>query len=319
MMQNLATPDIIMALMKTFIFILPGYIIGRLGIIGKHHTEGISALITCVCYPCLVISAMQMEFSMRVLNNCKYTVLIFMSASIIAILISRVVVRIRRLPPRQAGIYSFMMIFGNTGFIGLPVMSALFGSEAVFYGALCDSSYDIFMFTIGITLVRNAAAGEGDRPSLLQTAKGLLNPCFIGVLIGMTFFLLRIDLPDMLMEPVERIGSMTSPLAMIVVGAALSRVRMKNIFGCGAAYEVCVVKLLILPLIVLGIVKLTIGTGSLLASVIVMQSAMPCAMFSVILSERYDGDVDLASAGVMMTTLLCIFTIPLHAILLQYV
>lgn len=316
-MHSLAAADIILALTKTFIFILPGYIVGRLGIITKEHSEGLSALITCVTYPCLVIDAMQMEFSMEVLNNCKYTVLIFMGSSLLAIILSRLILRAVKLPPEKAGIFSFMLIFGNTGFIGLPVMSALFGQEAVFYGALCDSSYDIFMFTIGITLIRSAATGE--RAGVLKTAKGLINPCFIGVLIGLTLFLLHISLPPLIAEPVERIGSMTSPLAMIVVGGSLSRVRMRDVFGSGAAYQVCAFKLVILPLIVLGIVKLTIGTGSLLASVIVMQSAMPCAMFSVILSERYRGDVDLATAGVMMTTLLCILTIPLHAILLQHI
>ena len=78
-------------------------------------------------------------------------------------------------------------------------------------------------------------------------------------------------------------------------------------------------KLIVFPLIALVIVKLTIGTGSLLASVIILEAAMPCAMLTVILSERYKADVEFASAGVMLTTLLCIVTIPLFAILLQFI
>lgn len=316
-MQSLATPDIIAALAKTFIIILPGYIITKLGIINEQHTAGMSSLITCVTYPCLVITAMQMEFSMRVLNNCKYVVLIFLGAVIAALIMSKIVSKIVKLPPERAGIFAFMLVFGNTGFIGLPVLNGLLGSEAVFYGALCDSSYDIFMFTIGITLIRNGAS-DGEM-SLRDTLKGLINPCLIGVLIGLTLYICGIMLPDVIAAPVERIGTVTSPLAMIVVGSHLARVRIRELFTCGHAYLVCLMKLIVFPLIALLIVKLTIGTGTLLASVIVLQAAMPVAMLSVIFSERYHGDVKFASTGVMLTTLLCIITIPLHAILLQHV
>lgn len=316
-MENLATVDMITALAKTFIIILPGYIVTRLGILHKQHTAGMSALITCVTYPCLVITAMQMEFSMRVLNNCKYVVLIFFGAVVAALIVSKLITLLIKLPPERAGIFAFMMVFGNTGFIGLPVLNGLFGSEAVFYGALCDSSYDIFMFTIGITLIRNGASEE--KLNLRETMKGLINPCLIGVLIGLTLYICGITLPEIIAVPVERMGNITSPLAMIVVGSHLASVRIRDLFSSGAAWLVCLVKLIVFPLIALGIVKLTIGTGSLLASVIVMQAAMPVAMLSVIFSERYKGDVAFASTGVMLTTLLCIVTIPLHAILLQHI
>ena len=316
-MQSLATIDIIAALAKTFIIILPGYIVTKLGIINSQHTAGMSSLITCVTYPCLVITAMQMEFSMQVLNNCKYVVLIFLGAVICALIVSKIVSKIVKLPPERAGIFAFMLVFGNTGFIGLPVLNGLLGSEAVFYGALCDSSYDIFMFTIGITLIRNGASD--DDMSLGQTLKGLINPCLIGVLIGLTLYICGITLPEVIAVPVERIGNVTSPLAMMVVGSHLAHVRIRDLFTSGHAYLVCLMKLIVFPLIALLIVKLTIGTGTLLASVIVLQAAMPVAMLSVIFSERYKGDVSFASTGVMMTTLMCLITIPLHAILLQHV
>ena len=316
-MQNLATPDIILALAKTFIIILPGYIITKLGIINKTHTAGMSALITNVTYPCLVIMAMQMEFSMRILNNCKAAVLIFLGAVVVALVVAKIVTKLVRLPQNRAGIFAFMLVFGNTGFIGLPVLNGLLGSEAVFYGALCDSSYDIFMFTIGITLIRNSAAEE--KMSTLQTLKGLINPCFIGVLIGLALFICGITLPAVIAEPMDRIGNVTSPLAMMVVGSHLANIRLRDLITNKHAYLVCLMKLIVFPLIALVIVRLTIGTGSLLASVIILEAAMPCAMLTVILSERYKADVEFASAGVMLTTLLCIVTIPLFAILLQFI
>lgn len=93
----MGTLEIITALTKTFIIILPGYILKRMGILTKEHTQGMSSVITHITYPCLVINAMQMEFSMKVLSNCKYVVLIFLCVIIIAIMLSKLVERIVKL------------------------------------------------------------------------------------------------------------------------------------------------------------------------------------------------------------------------------
>ena len=115
------------------------------------------------------------------------------------------------------------------------------------------------------------------------------------------------------------IGNITSPLAMMVIGSHLADMDMRELFAAKHAYIVCALKLIVTPLIGLIFVKLIIGTGSLLASAIVMESAMPVAMCSVIFSEQYKADVNFAVKGVMLSTVLCIVTIPIFAILLQYV
>ena len=309
--------ELISALIKTFIIIFPGYVLKKKGILTKQYTEGLSSIITYITYPCLVINAMQREFSMEVLNNCKYVVLIFMGVVLVSMLLSRILTRFIRLPLSQVGILSFMMVFGNTGFIGLPVLNGIFGSEAVFYGALCDASYDVFMFTIGISLIQSSAAG-GEKRKIGEILKGILNPCFFGVMIGLILFVCRIDLPDLIGSPIESVGAMTSPMAMLIVGSHLADMKLKELFASKSVYLICFLKLMISPLIALLLVKLFIGTGSLIASVLILQAAMPVAMCSVIFSEQYRADVNFAAKGVLLSSLLCIFTIPAFAILLQY-
>ena len=317
-MTSMGALDVILALAKVFIMILPGYIIMKLGIINTNHTQGVSNIITNVTYPCLVIAAMQMEFSMEKLQNCGYVVLIFIGVVIIAMIISKILTSIIKLPVSQSGIMAFMMVFGNTGFLGLPVLNGLFGKEGVFYGAICDSSFDVLMFTIGVTLIRQAAKGE-EKMGFKETISGLINPCFIGVLIGLLFYVCRITLPPIIGGPVEMIGSATSPLAMMVVGAHLARISFKDMFTNRPAYLVCLLKLLVAPAIALILVKLIIGGGTLFGTVIIMEAAMPCAMLSVILSERYRADVEFATKGVMLTTILSLITIPIVAIALQHI
>ena len=104
---------------------------------------------------------------------------------------------------------------------------------------------------------------------------------------------------------------------MIIVGSHLADIRFRELFTNKYSYLVCLLKLIVAPAIALVLVRLIIGTGSLLSTVIVIQAAMPVAMCSVIFSEQYKADVSFATKGVLLTTLMCIFTIPLFAVLLQ--
>lgn len=304
------------ALLKLFIMILPGVIAKKTGVITTEHTEGMSSFITHITYPCLVISSMQMEFSMKVLNNCKYVVLIFMGVILISLLLSRIIVKLVKLPKAQVGVLAFMLVFGNTGFVGLPVLNGLFGQEAVFYGALCDSSYDIFMFTLGIQLIASSGQTTGLKRTKKEILKSIFNPCLIGVLIGLSLYVLRITLPPILSEPVHTIGAVTSPLAMFVVGTHLANLQFKELLTHKYSYLICFMKLLVSPAIAFALVYFILGTGSLLASVLVMQASMPVAMCSVIFAQQFKGDIAFTTKGTLLSTLLCIFTIPLVAFLI---
>lgn len=315
----MGTVDIIIALAKIFIIMLPGYIMKKMGILTKQHAEGMSSLITNITFPCLIIVSMQMEFSMEILNNCKYAIIIFSCIIAVTMILARLAGKKANLPRTQSGIFTFMLMFGNTGFIGFPVLSGLFGQEAVLYGALCDAVYNLFMFTIGIAIIKPGDEKIDKKAMIKQTIKESLNPCFFGLVIGLVLFIGQVTLPDIIAGPLNSIGNITSPLAMIVIGSHLAEIDFRELFKAKHAYIVCLLKLIVTPLIGLVFVKLIIGTGSLLASAIIIEAAMPVAMCSVIFSEQYKADVNFAVKGVMLTTVMCIVTIPIFAILLQYI
>lgn len=312
----MATGDVLTSMVKIFLLLIPGFLLRKIGKISEEQTKGVSSIITNVTYPCMVIAAMQMEYSPVVLNNCKYAALIYAGIVVIAFLVSKAAEKVIKLPKSQSGILAFMLIFGNTGFLGLPVLNTLFGSEAVFYGAICSSTCDVFMFTFGIALIRaSAGAEQGQKPSVKETLTGILNPCVLSMVIGITLFVLRIMLPPIIGEPVAMVGATTTPLALFVVGSQLAAIPFKELFSGKLMYLFSFLRLLVMPLLALALVKPVIGTDSLLAVVIVMETAMPAAMITVIFSQLYGGDVKFATKGVLVSTLLCILTIPIVAIL----
>ena len=315
----MAAADIITSLIKIFIIILPGYLLSKLGIMTMAHTRGLSSLITSVTFPCLIVISMQLEFSEEILSNCKLAIIIFACITAITTIIAKLMGTLVKLPKTQSGVFTFMLIFGNTGFLGLPVLNSLFGAEAVLYGALCDALYNIFIFTVGIQFIIPASENIKKADMARKALKQSLNPCFFGLIIGMILFVTGTAIPEIIAEPMASIGNITSPLAMIVVGSHLAKIKFKDMITSLPAYWVCFLKLLAVPLIGLVLVKLIIGTGSLLSSVLIIESAMPVTMSSVIFSEQYKADVSFAVKGTLLSTVMCIITIPVFAILLQYI
>lgn len=330
--------EILTALLKIFILMLPGFILKKRKIITSVQTDGVASIITKTTYPCLVITAMQMEYSPKVLANCPYIFLVYAGVMLLAFLLAKGVGRLAALPAGRSQLLTFMLIFGNTGFIGLPVLNGLFGPEAVFYGAICDATCDVFLFTFGVAILRSAAASkqaaspafrqaETDstgsctessvKNRILESLKEIFNPCTIGVIIGLILYISRIQLPEIVGEPVALLGSATTPLAMFIIGSQLADIEPRSLFGDKHIYLGCFLKLLIMPAAALLLSYLVIGPDSLLSTVIIMEAAMPAAAVTVIFTQQFRGDVEFAAKGVLMSTLLCIFTIPIVAVILS--
>lgn len=310
--------QILIALAKIFLLLIPGFLLKKLNIINTQQTNGVASIITKVTYPCLVINAMQLDYSIEILRNCKYVFLIYAAIIAIAFLIAKIVGRLVTLPSSRTQLLTFMLIFGNTGFIGLPVLNGVFGPEAVFYGAICDATCDVFLFTFGIGLLRSSAnADKTLKRGKKDTIKEILNPCTIGVIIGLLLYITNTTLPGIVGEPVALLGAATTPLAMFIVGAQLADIQPRSLFGDRHIYLGSALKLLLMPAVALFLVQMFIGTGTLLATVIIMEAAMPAATVTVIFTQQFRGDIEFATKGVLMSTLLCIVTIPMVAVIIS--
>jgi hypothetical protein len=304
--------QILNSLVMIFIMIIPGIILKKKKIIDDSQTKGISAVLVNVTWPCMVIDAMQMPYSDEVFNGTKYIFMLLIIIFLLIFLVAALTVKGLRLKRTQAGILAFMLIFGNTGFIGLPVMNALYGKEAVFYASMVEMANDILMFTIGIMLIQVSAGAETK-----FRLKEFLSPGIFGVIIGFALFLLGITLPEFLGKSVSVIGAATTPLSMIVIGSQLGGIRLRELAGDRSIYAASFIKLLIVPAIALLIVRFAFGDVSLLAKVVIMSFAMPGAACTVIFSQQYNSDADFAAKGVLMSTLFCLATIPVFALLLN--
>ena len=307
----MGTAGILNSLAMIFIMIVPGFVLKKKKIINETQTKGISSLIVNVTWPCLVIDAMQLKFSKEILNDCIYTFFILIIIFVLAFIFSILVVKLCKLEKSKSGILAFMFIFGNTGFIGLPVINALYGKTAAFYASIIEMVNDILIFTVGIMLIQYSA-GTKTKMDL----KGLLSPGIFGVVVGFTLFMTNTQLPGFLGDTVQIIGSATTPLSMIVIGSQLAELKIKELISVEISM-MTIFKLLVIPLLSILLIRIILGNSSLLSTVIILDFAMPVGACITIFSQQYDADVDFATKGVLVSTLFCLLTVPVFAIMLK--
>lgn len=304
----------ILSLLKIFLILLPGVYFGRRNIIDEKQCEGISSIVVNIAWPCLVITALQMDFSETLLLNSGLLAGAFAVVSVLAYAVGMALCRILKTDAQITYLIIYMFLFSNTGFMGIPVCETLYGEEGVFYAALMDSLSDIFVFTVGTFLVKKSMGVV-----IKNNPKELITPGLISIIIGVTLFLLDMKLPVVLGETLETVGGITTPLAMFIIGYKLGKMEIKDVLGDRTAYIVSAFRLLTLPAIVVLALWVFGVEMTVLTKVIAMEIAMPVATCTVIFVEQYRGNTRFASKCVLLSTLMSVVTIPVFAMLLEIV
>jgi len=203
-------------------------------------------------------------------------------------------------------VLKFACVYGNCGYMALPLANAVLGPEGVFYCSAVIMAFQMFVFTHGVFIMSNTDKKEKVRFDL---KKLIINPGTLSVAVGLPLFLLGVTLPKLIFQPVAYIASMNTPLAMLIFGAYLSKVNIKKIFSDGRILGVAFFKLIVLPLVMLLIFKLFGLTGTLLSALIISASA-PTANNTVIFAAKYGRDSIFASQTVAIVSFISIVTMP---------
>ncbi len=287
-----------------FVFICIGVLCTKVHFIDEHGAACLNKLVLYICGPMMVlrsVQSMDLAYGLPdVLKLLLYGTILNTLTVAVALITSRLICRKSSLK----GVFSLVTAFGNMIFMGIPVISALYGDGAVFLLSICAVPFNIFIFSVGILLL---IGGEKQK---IPWKKVLLNPSLYATLIALLFFFTRIELPAPAVEVISYLGQMVVPLSMILIGSALGRMSIRTIFGNRLNYAVCAIKLILMPILSFLLFRQFVSDPLVLGMMTVM-GAMPSASISPILCAEYGGDSDFASRSVFLTTLLSLITIPL--------
>lgn len=304
-----------------FILIALGYLLNKVHILGPKIDKGITGLILYCTMPAMILGAVvtnENEHDVKLAIGC---LIVAACMYIILPIIAFFLVRIMRVKPGLRGIYQFMIIFGNVGFMGFPIIAALFGEESVVYGSIFNIFFNLLVYSYGIIIVmkdkeEGADKNEADSNETAEkfhfTWTKLLTPGISVAVLALIIFFVDIDFPDVIVSPIASLGNITSPLAMLIIGSTLANMNIKEVFNDVRVYIFVAIRFFVLPLVLFPILNLVIKDSFLLQLTMIML-LMPVANTTVLYAKQYGSDENLAAKSIFISTLLSIVTIPLVA------
>ena len=210
-----------------------------------------------------------------------------------------------------ASIFKYACCYGNVGYMALPLAQAILGDEGVFYCSVILVPFNVLSFTHGVGIMQ-----KKEEKSKINIKKLIVNPGVIGVAIGLPIFLLQIELPQIIYSPVSYIADLNTPLAMVMFGTYLASADWKTLFSDKRIFGSALVKLILVPLITIGCLKL-FGYGGTLIAACALSASAPTASNTVMFAAKYDRDTAVASKVTAFVSVLSILTMPVMIAIAQ--
>ncbi|MCX7950855.1 MAG: AEC family transporter [Clostridiales bacterium] len=289
-----------------FLIMVVGFFARKKEYINPSVNRSLSELLINITLPSMIIASFNFKFSKDMLNVGMSLFLISTVIHLSLLILGKYLYK--RFNENEMKVLWFITLFSNCGFMGYPVVESIYGKIGLFYAALFNIPFNILMWTAGVFIF----SGKGD---IKSAKKALLNPGIVSVFIGLFIFLFSIKLPIPIQKTLELVGSMTTPLSMIIIGSTLADSKIASIFESKSIYFGTIVRLILIPIITFVVLKF-IGLKDFYLSIPVIITSMPAAANTVIMAEKFGGDAEFASKIVFITTVLSAITIPLVLILL---
>lgn len=292
-----------------FTIVVLGYALCKLGYMGDKFDQKLSSIVIDVTCPALILSSvMGAELPDRslILPLLGIGFLTYILLLVFGFWVPRFVAKSRD----EQGMIGFALMFANVGFIGYPIVSAIFGPKAVFYAALLNIPNTFFIFTAGVMLVK----GEHNMKSL--SAKVLFSPAMIAAFVAALMVAFGVRTPDIIARPVTMVGNITIPAALMVIGSSMARLPLKEIIGSPKVYVASLLRLVVVPLSIYFLFRFC-GVSDVINNINTVIIAMPVASYGTMFCLKYGRNPSLMTEMTFVTTLGSILTIPLITLLFK--
>lgn len=306
---------IVTTMCKLLIAMLIGFYLYRKKILNQDVNAKISAMIVQITCPCIILNSIStvshdnpaMVLKLFIAGVVLYCILPFLA---------RFITKVMKVPAHLRGTYMCMFIFSNNSFMGYPVVQALFGDSAIFYITIFNMPFNILFFTLALHYFQKDAAIESHQLDKLKTdPRSLINNGIIASVAALVIYFANIQMPDIFYSCVGFIGSITTPLSMIIIGSSMAAASIKEIKSEKGIWPMLPIRLGVIPLFVWLFMHLW-TTDPTIIGICTIGAGMPVASLVAMGSAPYPRQNKAASIGVVISTIVSLVTIPIMAILL---
>ena len=314
----------IQQMVMLFVVAIVGYVAAKLGYLDMETKNKLTRLLLNITLPCMIVASVD-GLSLEEAGSLVPWAFALSAAQFFLLLACGVLCcALLRVPAHQRREYVFMCLCTNTGFIGIPVVAALYGTESVLFSSIFVMVISAFFYSIGLMVIApqtdgsdaagastDAAAGaeagakKGSRGIVAALRavpwRSIVNPCMVGCLVALALFFAQVELPDLVVDTLDMIGGITSPVALMLVGVIMANVDLKSVVGELRLYPFILIRQLVVPA-VLYFVLMAIVPSELLVGVFTIMFSMPVGSMASLFVEMNGGDSELVAKGTILST-----------------
>lgn len=301
---------LIQQIFSLFLIMLLGAVLVRLKLLHAEDSRILSVLTIYLIVPCMILSAFQIEYS----DNVQRGLLLAFAAAVLTHLLLIALTGLTGWFLHFDAVEKTSLIYTNSGNLLIPIITAIMGKEWVIYSLAYFSVQMVLMWSHG----KQILCGE----TRVEIKKILTNINMVAICIGLACFVLQLRFPAPLLTVCDSIGGMVGPTAMLITGMLIGSMNRKAAFTGGRIWLIALLRLIGFPLVVLAVLKYSglsafSPEGTTVLMITLLAVITPTASTVTQMAQLYGKDADYASAITVLTTLLCILTMPIMIFLYQ--
>ena len=239
--------DIFVQMVVLFAVGATGYAAKRLNLMDEDFDKKFSKLILNTALPALILASVLTAETLPSATKILWTAGVSCASYVVLVAIGFSITAALRVPDGRKGVFRFMMVFGNTGFIGFPVTAAVFGAEALIYTTVFNLAFNALVFTLGVWML---ATDNKYGVKIKMSPKSFLSPCIVASVASIALAFAGIHGVPVLGEALDTLGSLTTPAAMLIIGSSLANVPARQLVGGPRLMAAALVRLLVAPALV---------------------------------------------------------------------
>ena len=283
------------------LMIAVGFIAAKTGIMTEAGAACCTDIALIIATPCVIIKSLARRFDAAVMKSLLLAIALTLLVQVLMITLGTLLLRSKDL--RRQRTLRFGSIFANCGFMSLPLQEVMLGSDGTLYGSAYVIMFNLVVWSYGVYLI------SGDK-RYIQPKKLFVNPGIAGLLIGLIIFVFSVPVPRVLSSTVNYLAAIYTPLPMLIIGYHLSKTNVLKAFKDFQCIIAVLLRLIVYPLVSLGVLYILGVRGTLLVSVIISLSAPVAAVTTMFSSKFGGGDTALSVDMVSLSTVLSIITMP---------
>lgn len=324
-----------------FILIGIGMLLYKKNMLSELTSRQISGIVVNVTNPALLVCSAFQEGSKVSVRELGIALIIYLAVYAVLIAASLVIPRILQVPGMYRYSYRMLTIFGNTAFIGIPLASAVLGTQSLIFVSIYNLIFNVLIYTFGITLLQKAEAmqlaakadtaysrkaqnavsgtsstadaggsfAKNDTSVASPLWKKLINAGTVSAAATIIFYLGSFNVPPIVSSTLTYMGQATTLLSMLVLGVSVAQMALKDIFSHPKLYAFALLRQILVPVGCIFLFR-PVVQNPLVLNTMVLMLAVPAANMPLMLSKQLQVETDTMAQGIILTTVLSLATIP---------